>query len=423
MSDLAASGLHGSATTARGEFARGWRPLLASAVGIGLGMSPLPTFTWGAFAIALVHQYGWARGQILGASILQTASLFLIGPLLGRLTDKIGARPVAMASTLALGVTLCCFSLITANIWTYYAVYFAMAFLSVGTMPTIYAKVISLWYDRKRGMALGLALCTTGISGMLLPIYAQALIGSIGWRGAFVGVGLLPLVIALPCILFFLPKGIGPTLGDTPDSVVEPAVIDGASIGEALRTYRYWLMAILALIAGGGLSGIVYNLVPLLVDRGFTPASAAKLFGLYGLFVVGGRLLSGWLLDKFWAPAVGCVFLLMPCAGALLLVGGGASVRLLALAVVMLALASGSEFDLVAYLTGRYFGRRNFSALYSGQYAFFGIGAGCAPSIFGVVHDVYGSYNSALFVTSALFGASALAILTLGRYPRFASGH
>ena len=401
----------------QGEFRQGWKPLLAASVGIGLGMSPLPTFTAGAFAVALEQEFGWARGEILAANMLQTLSLFIIGPLLGRLADRIGARPVAIASIIGLGLSTAAFSLITANIWTYYAIYAVMSVVSLGTMPTIFARVVSLWFDKRRGMALGLALSTTGIAGILLPIYVQMLIGSVGWREAYIGVGLLPLVIALPVVLLLMPKGQGPAADEA--KAEGPTIVDdGMSIGEALRTYRYWLMAVLALAAGAGLSGILINLIPLLVDKGFSPAEAARMFGLYGLFVILGRLLSGWLLDRFWAPAVGCAFLAAPAVGAALLTGEASMVGVLATAVILLALASGAEFDLVAFLTARYFGRRNFSALYSGQYAFFGLGAGVAPAIFGRVHDVTGSYDAVLHVSSALFAGSALAILALGRYPQ-----
>jgi MFS family permease len=395
----------------QGEYARGWKALVASAMGIGLGMSPLPVFTAGIFAVALQHQFGWSRGGIMAAVFLQTVSLFVIGPPLGRLTDRIGARPVAIASTIGLGLSTAAFSLTTSNIWSFYAIYAVMSAVSVGTMPTTFAKVVSQWFDRRRGMALGLALCTTGIAGILLPLYVQSLIGWIGWRGAYVGLGLLPLVITLPCLLAFLPAG-GPIVTTT----LSPAAT-GMSVSEAVRRPRYWLLAALGLAAGIALSGIVNSLVPLLVDRGFTPGHAARLFSIYGLFLILGRITSGWLLDRFWAPVIGAIFLAAACAGSILLQHGGQNIALLIPAVMLIALSSGAEFDLCAYLTGRYFGARNFASLYAIQYAFFGLGAGIAPALFGHIHDSQGSYGAALLLAAALFAGSAVAILGLGRYP------
>jgi len=401
------------------EFARGWKPLLAVAVGIGLGISSILAFTTGIFAIALEKEFGWSRGDILSVALIQTLVFAFLGPVLGRLTDRIGARPVVIASTIGIGVSTASFAFITHNIWTFYVTYAVMLIVSLGTMPPIFARVVSLWFDRRRGLALGLALCTTGISGMLVPSYVQALIGTFGWRVAYVGLGLLPLTISLPCILFFLPRGVGPVDVKGHEHVAEP-VIDGLSIGEALRGYRYWLMGVVGFAAGAGLNGLVINFVPLLIDRGLTPTEAVRLFGLFGLFVVVSRLMAGWLLDRLWAPAVGCTFLCMPVIGMMLLVTGTeVNTTRLVLALALIALASGAEFDLIAYLSSRYFGRRNFSALYSGQYAIFAMGAGIAPGVMGFIHDRTGNYDRALYAMALMFAVSAFSLLGMGRQPFF----
>jgi MFS family permease len=397
------------------EIARHWKPLLAAAVGIGLGVSPVTAFTTGIFALALAKQFGWSRGDIMGVVIFQTLAFVFIGPFLGRLTDRVGPRPVVIASTIGIGLSTAAFALINEHIWTFYLAYGVMMVVSLGTMPPIYARVVSVLFDRQRGLALGLALFTTGLAGILLPLYVQKLIGAFGWRMAYVGLGLLPLLIALPCILLLLRGNFGQD-AEAERAVNRPA-IEGLSISEALRTYRYWLMAAVGFAVGAGLNGVIINLVPLLVDRGFTPIAAAQMFSVYGMCVIAGRLSSGWLLDRFWAPAVGCGFLLLPVAGVLLLAGEGtAQVHQILIAVGLIALASGGEFDLIAYLCGRYFGTRNFSALYSGQYAIFAAGAGFAPGVLGFIHDRAGNYDPALYGLAVLFAAAAIAVLGLGRY-------
>jgi MFS family permease len=398
------------------EIARNWKPLLAAAVGIGLGVSPMTAFTTGIFSLALAKQFGWSRGDIMGVVIFQTLAFVFIGPLLGRLTDRIGPRPVVIASTIGIGLSTAAFSLINAHIWTFYLAYGVMMVVSLGTMPPIYARVISVLFDRQRGLALGLALFTTGLAGVFLPLYVQKLIGMFGWRMAYVGLGLLPLLIALPCILLLLPGNMGQNAQKAPGAVIGP-VTEGLSIRQALRTYRYWLMAVVGFAVGAGLNGLIVNMVPLLVDRGFTPIAAAQMFGVYGMGVIAGRLSSGWLLDRFWAPAVGWGYLLLPVAGVLLLAGGGtANVHQILCALGLIALASGGEFDLIAYLCGRYFGTRNFSALYSGQYALFAAGAGFAPGIMGFIHDRTGTYDPALYGLAGLFAVAAFALLGMGRY-------
>jgi len=402
------------------EFSRGWKPLLAASIGVGLGLSPMPAFTSGIFGLALEHQYGWSRSAVLLGSALLMISILLFGPYVGRLTDRVGARPVAIWSTVGLGVSTMALSLVTHEIWTYYLLFGLMTVVSLGTLPITYARVVNTWFFRQRGLALGISLCTTGIAGMLLPVYVQTLIGHFGWRVAYIGLGLLPLVVTLPCILLLLPR-VEPVLGpDDAQPGRQPAAsgIEGVATREALGDRRYWIMALSVLIVGLGVGGTVVNLVPLLIDHGLTPLHAASLFGSYGLSVIVGRILSGWLLDRFWAPAVGCGFLLSPAIGAFLLADGGQATALLAAAIFLVGLASGAEFDLMAYLLSRYFGRRHFSALYAGQYAAFALGAGTAPSIFGAVHDRLHTYTPILHLSAGLFVVAALALLALGRYPR-----
>jgi MFS family permease len=189
----------------RGEFARGWKPLLGSAIGIGLGLAPIGPFTSGVFAVQLQHEFGWSRASILAGQFTVVAALLLLGPVVGRLADRLGAKRIAVWSAIGLGLGFMSLSLVTAQIWTYYLLYGLMCVVGIGTMPIIYGRVVSLWFDRYRGLALGIALCMTGVSGIFLPIYAQALIGHFGWRWAYVGVGALSLCVGAPLLALLLP--------------------------------------------------------------------------------------------------------------------------------------------------------------------------------------------------------------------------
>jgi MFS family permease len=391
--------------------------LLASFLGIGLGMSPMFMFTSGIFAGALEKEFGWSRSEIMAASIFDTVAVLTVGLLAGRLSDRIGGRRVALASCLMLGLGTMAVGLTTGSILVYYAIYACRSIVAVGTLPPPFAKVVSACFEKRRGLALGIVLSATGFAGMLLPPFVHVMITNYGWRAAYIGLGMLPLLIALPTIFFFLPGKHGAP-GTT--EAVAPVALEGLTIGEALRGHRYWVMAGVAVAAGIGLGGILGNLVPLLIDRGFSPGAAASQMSLYGLVIVAGRLFAGWLLDRHWAPGIGSLFLAAPAIGTLILWGGADTVLMVSVAVVFVALASGAEFDLMAFLTAKYFGRRNFTALYSGQNALFGAGAGLSPAFFGLVYDRTHSYDAALIIAVMLFAASSAAILTLGRYPKLA---
>lgn len=420
-SSAAAAPVSAHEATADGEFGRGWKALVACFLGIGFGMSPMFMFTTGIFAGALEREFGWSRSEIMGAAIFDTMAVLTTGLFAGRLIDRIGARPVALVSCVMLGLMTMALSLTTSSILFFYAITALRAFTAVGTMPPAFAKVVSANFDKRRGLALGIALSATGFAGMILPPYLHVFITQFGWRTAYVALGMLPLVIALPAIAFMLPRNDGQNAiaahAAATGQAIPPA-LEGMSVKQALSGYRFWLMGAVAMGAGLGLGGILGNLVPLLIDRGFSSGVAASQLSLYGLVIVIGRLFAGWLLDRHWAPAVGSVFLAAPAIGAALLWSGADTLGMVSVAVVLVALASGAEFDLMAFLTGKYFGRRNFSALYSGQNALFAAGAGVSPAMFGLVHDRTQSYTPALLIASLVFAASAMAILALGRYPQ-----
>ena len=396
------------------ELRRGWRPLVACSVGIGLGLSPIPPFTAGIFATALNAEYGWPRGEILAAIIIVTIGLVLLGPTVGRLVDRVGARRVAIGSTVGLGLCLSAFSAIGSNIASFYAVWAIMAIVALGTLPVTYAKVVTGWFDRARGLALGLALASTGITGALYPFYISFLIGHFGWRIAYIGIGLLPLLIALPILLLWLHERVVPIVSENG----KPAVaLDGLAVRDAVRRYRFWASAIAAMCLGAGTGGLMPNLMPMLKENGLTAAAAASALAILAISVTIGRLISGFMLDRLWAPFVAMLLVVPASIGVAVLTIPGLSLPVAIIAVGIIGLVAGAEFDLIAYITGRYFGQKHFSELYGIQYAVFGLGSGSAPAIYGTIRDWNGSYVPALFLSVILLLGAVALLLTLGRYP------
>jgi len=168
-----------------------------------------------------------------------------------------------------------------------------------------------------------------------------------------------------------------------------------------------------------GVGGSITNFQPLLVDRGFEAPEAARIAGMIGLSVVAGRLIAGYLIDHFWAPAVTFPMLALPALACFLMAQPTLSPAAALLCAALIGFAAGAETDLVAYLTARYFGLANYGKLYGLQYAVFGFASGIAPFVFGKVFDRCGTYQPILYVAAVLFVLGASALLTLGRYPVF----
>ena len=256
----------------------------------------------------------------------------------------------------------------------------------------------------------------TGITAMFLPKLSTWLIETFGWRKAILGVAALPLLVALPVAWKFFRE---PTAAET--SPAATAVnLTGLDLRDALRNYRFWVIALAIFSVSFGVGGSISNFVPLLLDRGFEASRAATIAGMIGASVIVGRILAGYLIDRYWAPAVTFPMLALPALACLLLAQPTVSPGSAVLSAALIGLASGAEADLLAYLTSRYFGLAHYGKLYGLQYSVFGLASGLSPFIFGRIFDRTHSYQLALYTAAVLFVLGAAVLLTLGRYPDFA---
>jgi OFA family oxalate/formate antiporter-like MFS transporter len=141
---------------------------------------------------------------------------------------------------------------------------------------------------------------------------------------------------------------------------------------------------------------------------------------VFGLSLAAGRLITGLLLDRFWAPFVTLPILSLPALACWLLAADHSMTMAVALfAAFLLGFAGGAETDLIAYLAGRYFGMANYGQIYGVLYMAFGIAAAVAPTVYGWVRDTTGSYDPMLFTAAGMFVVGACLLLLLGPYPDF----
>jgi len=405
------------ATIAEGEFRGGWPIVLSSLLGVGLGLSPLAFYTVGIFAPILAQNFHWSFGQIFAGITVQTVAVSLLAPLAGVLATRYGPRPVALISVVLFGLAFMAFALSNGSLVLYYAIWAAQAVLGLGTLPITWTRVINQRFDRHKGLALGLALMGTGIFGSLSKPMVGWFIAHWGFRGAYVALGALPLLIAFPVgyVCFReLPASPGAP-------VAQAASLPGLSAMTALRHWRFWLIAVMLLPISCAIAGPIPNMENILHVHGFVHADIVGLTSLIGVSAIVGRLLGGWLLDLFWAPAVAVLILTMPCLSCWLLSLPVLDSREAAISILLIGFSVGVEYDLLAYLTARYFGLRSYATIYGMLYVFFGIGAGVGPMLFGWAFGLSNSYAPILHISVLSLAASALCLLALGRYPRFAA--
>lgn len=395
------------------ELRRGWLLILAACAGVTCSSVVLPFYSIGVLVKPLTEEFGWTRAQFQ-SSILFSASLgALIAPVVGWLIYKYGTRRTALVGLFGLSLGFVLASAIQGQLWMLYLAYGAMAVLGAGTSPVTWTSAITANFDRTRGIALGLTLTGTGICAVLAPQYGVWLVESFGWRVAYLGLALLPILFAGPIVYFgFRPE-------ESAAAKARP-VADaswGMTLSEAFRSYKFWILFVSILCVYMAVSGISPNLIPALTDNGMSAHDAATVQGMYGIAIVIGRLVVGYLIDRYWAPAVAAVALCLPVAGCLMLTGTP-SFHMASMAALLIGFAAGAELDLMSFLTARYFGLKHYAKIYAVLYAVLAICSGVAPVAFATVFDRTASYDFSFYVASAVFAVGALILLSLGPYPR-----
>ena len=402
----------------------GWWNVAASFVGLSLSYAMFTVFSFGVFVSPLQAEFGWARGPMSLALTIANLSVVAASPLLGALVDRIGARRVMVVSIALLGLCVASMSELSGDIRHYYLMHFLIPFLGAGTLPLAYSRIIVAWFEKRRGLALGISLAGFGVGAALVPVAGQWLIGLVGWREAYLVFGALVLLVSLPLAAFvlrekpsamgLLPDGEATPQNEPARATAQPEI--GFSLAQALRTRPFWFLVVSLVLIGVGITSVLAHLVPMLIGRGVEPARAAFAMSLLGLGLIFGRVLSGWLMDRFFAPYVAAGFQLGMICG-LVILALDFSGPLAFLAGISVGLATGAEISEISYLVSRYFGLKAFGLINGIMFAAFQLGSAAGAYVMGAYYDQAGNYIGALWVVSGLAVISTLLIVLLGPYP------
>jgi MFS family permease len=413
---MASTGLVASGTA----FQNRWWIVAASLIGNIVGPGPAVIFTVNVFMVPVTTELHWTRGMFSSALLASAVVSPLMTPLFGNLLDRYGIRRVAGPATVLYGLALCSFSQLQSGaFWAIFLMVGCAAGFGACLGPIVYSKSITAWFDKERGLALGIATCGVGLGTLALPELAQHFIVAFGWRAAYVAVGVTTFVLAFSTIAIFVREPPGylermrsaraePADGPQPFGISAWAAITG--------TRQFWLLAIIFLLEGTACNGILSgNFVPMLTDRGYTPASAAALLGASGLAAMVARIIVGLGLDFVHGPIFSALVMLLPPLGiALLLSHAGSPAPFFA--AICLGLAIGAEVDMLGFFVSRYFGRRSFGTLYGLIFALFVLGVGTGPAYLGFGFDHFHSYDPVLRVFLVLLLIAAALFLPLGKY-------
>ena len=392
----------------------GWVIVAVAFLAVAVSFGPVIVFTFGIFLRPISEEFGWTRGEVSLAFSVAALTVSLVSPWIGRLTDRFGARPVVIVCASVYSAAFASLSWLSAALPQLYATYFVIGLAGNGATQLPYSRAITEWFDRRRGIALSLMMTGVGAGIVIMPLMAQALIAAHGWRNAYLILGAVMFAAAVP-----LPGLLLRRKEAHHGSAAGAAAIEGATVREAIRSSAFRGIVLGFFLFSVSLNGCVAHLAPLLSDRGFSAQQAALAASILGGSTMAGRLLTGWLLDRYFAPRVAAAFFVIAAVGV--------AVLLLPLtqltawtAAALIGLSMGAEADAMPYLVSRYFGLRAFTELFGYTFSAYAVAGALGPGLMGVAFDYFGDYE---LTVAGLALAIALGAAVMFRLPRFEQTH
>jgi OFA family oxalate/formate antiporter-like MFS transporter len=399
------------------EFTYGWKSLLAATIGTMCGIFTLTNYTQGFFVGPVTSEFGWSAPQFFLSYTVLMCSGLLTGPLIGFIAQKVGLRTVGIIGLIGHSLAYVVLSLNNGSLMLWYLSWALVAILGAGSLPIIWTGVLNNWFTKHRGKAIGITMAGTGLGAFLLPPIVEFLIANHGWRVAYRGIGLGALCISLPIVLaLFKEKPEASMVAETQETGNQVKTW-GLTTPEAVRTKQFWILGVVLFLTVIVVAGWLSNFERIMTEQGFERSSIAQIAAVMGLTVILGRLMVGALVDRFWAPGVAACFFLVATLGLLVLIMTQVTLFSALVVAVMIGLAAGAELDLLAYLTSKYFGPAHYPAVFGVIIAFFTVGAGLAPPIFGMAAQVFQGYETVLMISVGLLLLSIVLFLSLGQYP------
>ena len=374
---------------------RGWSVVLGAVAGQTFSLGTMLVFTFGVLVKPLANELGATRGAIaLAVSMLDIVVTFSAAGA-GRLVDRWGARPVIVSSMMALAACIVGLSFVTPPVWHLYALYALAGLVGVASSPVSYARVIANWFDRRRGLALGIAGSGIGIGAFVMPPLTQLFIDRWGWRGAYLGLAAASVVIALPIVAATV-RGSPEEVGLAREDVSTNAPTVETTARRARSTPMFWQLCAVFFCVAACVNGAAAHLVPLLTNRGLAPRAGAIAASFFGVLSLVGKLATGYLLDRFPAPRVAAAMFGGATLGIALLYAQPDAFGTPFVAPILLGLAIGAESDVMPYLVSRMFGVRSMAELFGYTFGSYTLGNATGRYLFAAGFDAAGSYRTPL---------------------------
>lgn len=369
------------------ESRRGWYVVAGAFLILTFGFGSV--YSFGTFFAPLQDAFGASRASVSAAFSLAVLTLFIIGPVTGTLADRLGPRALVAGGTALVGFGLIVASLAQA-LWQIQAAFAVCIGVGVGMSYVPAAGAVQKWFDRRRGLASGIAIAGIGVGTLIMPPIGAALIEAMEWRPAFLVIGLAVAVAGGAAGLL-----VNSPSPDRGSRVAANTGHQGIGLATAVRSRPFLLMFTGFLLASLGMYTPIAHLVPYAEDRGISPQSASLLLSLLGVGSAVGRFAIGAAADRIgrWR-GLGLSFGGIGLSSLVWLVSDGLAG--LGAFAVLLGLCWGGAVALAPSVMADYFGTRAVSGIIGVLYAGVGVGALVGPVIAGMVFDLWESYTVAI---------------------------
>jgi OFA family oxalate/formate antiporter-like MFS transporter len=380
------------------------RSLIGGCLGLVLGSSPILILSFGVYMPAIVRDTGWDRATVASAIGFTTIFPGLLSPLIGMIINRCGPRRFVTVGFPLSGLTVMLLS--TPRSAAMFAAALALAgVFTAGQTMLPYVYVVSGWFDRRRGLALGILLSFTGVGLALIPPLVAQVIAHFGWRGSYLLFGALVVVVSIP---------VGRWLIVDPPAVVavDRDSVPGVPWKLALRRPVLWYLTISIMLVGAAVAGGIVNLPIILTERGVTPQLASFVMSVIGISMILARLMFGYLFDRM-RPQLLTTFICVMVGAAFVILASTHSPVAVLVGAMLIGIGFGAEGDAMSYMISRAFGIRDFGAIFGIMFLAFSLGGGFGPVIFAQLYAHSGSYQLPIIVAAVASGVATLLVLLI----------
>jgi sugar phosphate permease len=352
----------------------------------------------------MVQEFGWTRAQVTSGNAL---SKLVVGPLFGfvagYLVDRFGPRRLMMAGILMAGAALMGLGAVSSLRMFYFFYFFnALGYVCGGPLPN--QVLLTRWFNKSRGKAMGIAYLGIGLGGAAVPWISHFLVQRFGWQAALRSLGILVILIAFPFAFF---------VKEPPASLSPAPVTNGTLSKSAFKSAPFYWLILGSMCSIAAVSGTQQNLkLFLTLDVHYGQRQAAQILSLVLASSMVGRLLMGWLADRFPKKYVMLLIYLL-VAGAIPFLFGSRSPGMLYAFALLFGIGLGGDYMIVPLLAAEIFDLQLLGRLLGVILTAGGIAEALAPWIVGHIRDVTGSYSKAFLflIAMSLMGSAAAAFL------------